>query len=82
MYHACTTHVTPKGGLVASLPARTSVVAAANPLEGHYNRGKPLADNLKIIPAMLSRWVGRWVNGWVGGPMGKWEGENGGRGGG
>lgn len=44
-----------KAGLVASLPARATIVAAANPAEGHYNRAKSLAENLKMSPAMLSR---------------------------
>ncbi|KAG7670797.1 hypothetical protein Ndes2526B_g01449 [Nannochloris sp. 'desiccata'] len=44
-----------KAGLVASLPARTTVLAAANPVEGHYNRGKTLMQNMKMSPAMLSR---------------------------
>ena len=44
-----------KAGLVASLPARTAVVAAANPIGGRYDRGKTLRENLKLSPAMLSR---------------------------
>ncbi len=44
-----------KAGLVASLPARTSILAAANPAEGHYNRAKSVSENLKMSPAMLSR---------------------------
>ncbi|KAL4857670.1 putative DNA helicase [Chlorella vulgaris] len=44
-----------KAGMVASLPARTTVLAAANPAEGSYNRGRTLLENLKISPAMLSR---------------------------
>ena len=47
-----------KAGLVASLPARTSVLAAANPVNGHYDKSKTVSENLKMSPAMLSRWVG------------------------
>ncbi len=46
-----------KAGLVASLPARTSILAAANPVEGHFNRSKTVSENLKMSPAMLSRWA-------------------------
>uniref|UniRef100_A0A4W5QIP6 DNA helicase MCM8 n=1 Tax=Hucho hucho TaxID=62062 RepID=A0A4W5QIP6_9TELE len=44
-----------KAGLVCSLPARTSVVAAANPAGGHYNRAKTVSENLKMGSALLSR---------------------------
>ncbi|KAJ1879732.1 DNA replication licensing factor mcm8, partial [Coemansia sp. S17] len=44
-----------KGGLVCSLPARCSVIAAANPAGGHYNKAKTVAENLKINSALLSR---------------------------
>lgn len=44
-----------KAGLIAALPARTTVFAAANPAGGQYNRGKTLMENLKMSPAMLSR---------------------------
>jgi len=30
-----------------SLPARTSILAAANPVGGHYNKAKTVAENLK-----------------------------------
>uniref|UniRef100_A0A8C6UNV8 DNA helicase MCM8 n=1 Tax=Neogobius melanostomus TaxID=47308 RepID=A0A8C6UNV8_9GOBI len=44
-----------KAGIVSSLPARTSVVAAANPIGGHYNRGRTVSENLKMGSALLSR---------------------------
>ncbi|RVE63312.1 hypothetical protein OJAV_G00153850 [Oryzias javanicus] len=44
-----------KAGIVSSLPARTSVVATANPVGGHYNRGKTVSENLKMGSALLSR---------------------------
>ncbi|KAK3038400.1 hypothetical protein RJ639_030566 [Escallonia herrerae] len=44
-----------KAGLVASLSARTSVLAAANPIGGHYNRAKTVNENLKMSAALLSR---------------------------
>ena len=44
-----------KAGVVCSLPARTSVLAAANPVGGHYNRAKTVSENIKLGPALLSR---------------------------
>nr|XP_017255384.1 PREDICTED: probable DNA helicase MCM8 isoform X2 [Daucus carota subsp. sativus] len=44
-----------KAGLVASLSARTTVLAAANPVGGHYNRAKTVNENLKMNGALLSR---------------------------
>ncbi|GAB0089371.1 DNA replication licensing factor REC [Sergentomyia squamirostris] len=44
-----------KAGIVGYLPARTTILAADNPSNGHYNRSKTVAENLKIKPAILSR---------------------------
>ncbi len=44
-----------KAGMVASLSARTSVLAAANPVGGHYDRSKTVTENLRMHPALLSR---------------------------
>lgn len=44
-----------KAGISASVPARTTVVAASNPVGGSYNRAKTVSENLKISSAMLSR---------------------------
>ena len=44
-----------KAGVVCSLPARTAIIAAANPVGGHYNRAKTVAENLKMGSALLSR---------------------------
>ncbi len=34
---------------------RTAILAAANPIGGHYNRAKTVSENLKLGPALLSR---------------------------
>lgn len=44
-----------KGGVICSLPCRTTIIAAANPIGGHYIRDKSVLDNLKMSQAMLSR---------------------------
>ncbi|XP_026285524.1 DNA helicase MCM8 [Frankliniella occidentalis] len=44
-----------KAGVVCSLPARTSILAAANPVSGHYNRAKTVSENLRMGQALLSR---------------------------
>lgn len=44
-----------KAGIICTLPTRTTVLAAANPVEGHYNKSKTVSENLKIKSAMLSR---------------------------
>lgn len=44
-----------KAGIVCSLPARTSIIAAANPVGGHYNKGRTVSENLKMGSALLSR---------------------------
>lgn len=44
-----------KSGVVCSLPAKTAILAAANPSGGHYNRAKTVAENLRLNPALLSR---------------------------
>ncbi|KNC52686.1 DNA-dependent DNA helicase and ATPase [Thecamonas trahens ATCC 50062] len=44
-----------KAGIVANLPARTSVLAAANPVGGHYTHAKTVAENVHLAPALLSR---------------------------
>ena len=37
-----------KSGVVASLSARCSVIAAANPVGGHYDSGRTISENLKV----------------------------------
>ncbi|KAJ8045687.1 DNA helicase MCM8 [Holothuria leucospilota] len=44
-----------KAGVVCSLPARTSILAAANPIGGHYNKAKTVSENLKMSGPLLSR---------------------------
>ena len=44
-----------KAGVVASLPARCSIIAAANPKHGSYNLSKSVAENLNMATPILSR---------------------------
>lgn len=44
-----------KAGVLCALPARTSILAAANPTNGHYDKSKTVSENLKIWPTLLSR---------------------------
>jgi DNA helicase MCM8 len=44
-----------KAGLLCNLSARTTVIAAANPVGGHYDRSKTVCENLKIALPLLSR---------------------------
>lgn len=44
-----------KAGVHATLNARTSVLAAANPVYGRYDKSKNLQHNLNISPPIMSR---------------------------
>lgn len=44
-----------KAGVLCSLPARTCILAAANPNGGHYDKSRTVSENLKMSPTILSR---------------------------
>ena len=44
-----------KAGIVCSLSARTAVLAAANPVSGHYAKTKTVSENLRLPANILSR---------------------------
>lgn len=44
-----------KAGVVASLPARCSIIAAANPRHGSYSMSKSVSENLNMAQPILSR---------------------------
>ncbi|TFJ83597.1 hypothetical protein NSK_004702 [Nannochloropsis salina CCMP1776] len=45
----------PQAGIHATLNARTSILAAANPVFGRYDRSKSLKGNVAISPPIMSR---------------------------
>jgi DNA replication licensing factor MCM6 len=44
-----------KAGVRATLNARTSILAAANPVGGRYDRSKPLQQNIMMTAPIMSR---------------------------
>lgn len=44
-----------KAGIQATLNARTSILAAANPVFGRYDRSKTLKANIAVSAAIMSR---------------------------
>eukprot|EP00178_Gracilaria_changii_P013631 TRINITY_DN3847_c0_g1_i1.p1 TRINITY_DN3847_c0_g1~~TRINITY_DN3847_c0_g1_i1.p1 ORF type:complete len:1006 (+),score=170.50 TRINITY_DN3847_c0_g1_i1:126-3143(+) len=44
-----------KAGIIATLNARTSVLAAANPVNSRYDTTKPVVENIDLPPTLLSR---------------------------
>lgn len=50
-----------KAGINTTLNARVSILAAANPTYGRYNIHRSIADNLRLPPALLSRFDLIWL---------------------
>ncbi|KAG5881754.1 hypothetical protein JTB14_029082 [Gonioctena quinquepunctata] len=44
-----------KASIVCTLPTRATILAAANPAGGHYNKSRTISENLKMGSPMLSR---------------------------
>lgn len=44
-----------KAGIIASLNARTSVLACANPVGSRYNPRLSVIENIHLPPTLLSR---------------------------
>ena len=44
-----------KSGVLWCLPARTSIIAAANPVKGRYDKFKTLIENINMSQPLLSR---------------------------
>lgn len=44
-----------KAGIIATLNARTAVLAAANPVHSRYDTSKSVVDNIDLPPTLLSR---------------------------
>ncbi|XP_054161735.1 DNA replication licensing factor mcm4-A-like [Oppia nitens] len=44
-----------KAGIVCQLNARTSILAAANPVESQWNKNKTIMENIELPPTLMSR---------------------------
>jgi DNA replication licensing factor MCM4 len=44
-----------KAGIICSLNARTSILAAANPIESRWNPKRSIVENVQLPPTLLSR---------------------------
>ena len=44
-----------KAGIICSLNARTSILAAANPIDSRWNKNKSIVENVQLPPTLLSR---------------------------
>lgn len=44
-----------KAGIICQLNARTSILAAANPVDSQWNRNKAIIDNIQLPHTLLSR---------------------------
>ncbi|KAF9346794.1 hypothetical protein BGX26_001692 [Mortierella sp. AD094] len=44
-----------KAGIITTLNARTSLLAAANPIHSQYNHKLPMVDNIDLPPTLISR---------------------------
>ena len=44
-----------KAGIIATLNARTAILASANPVESRYNPRLSVVENIKLPPTLLSR---------------------------
>lgn len=51
-----------KAGIITTLKARCSVIAAANPVQGRYDSSKTFAENVELTDAILSRF-GQYTSG-------------------
>ena len=44
-----------KAGIICQLNARTSILAAANPIESQWNKNKTIIENIQLPHTLLSR---------------------------